>query len=88
MPYRDGMPRTRTAKILYVVKPTVNADAEAAAEKLLADIRRGLTIGFALAAMHKVDLYSLDVAGECTRFPTATRGMVDALHDKLAPVKK
>jgi len=70
-------------EILRLVRPGINQDALDAVDKLRDDILKGTTIGFAVVAMHKTSLYTIDVAGECKRHPTLTRGMVAALDDEL-----
>lgn len=75
------MPKGR--EILRLVRPGINREALDAVDKLRDDILNGLTIGVAIVAMHKSYCYTIDVAGECKRSPTLTRGMVAALDDEL-----
>lgn len=74
-------------KILRLVQPAVNADALDAALKLVEDIKSGKTIGCLIVHMHKVDEYTVDVAGECQRYRAAARGMAHALDDELSTIR-
>lgn len=52
--------------------------------QLLHDAESGELLGFACAAMYKGRRYIVDVAGECYRSPTFTRGLVAVLDDELS----
>lgn len=78
--------KSRT-QILRLVRPRVNQDALEAADKLVHDIKRGATVGVAFIAMHKVNKYTVTVAGECRRYRAAARGMVQELSDQLSASK-
>lgn len=62
----------------------ISAETISALEELLAQARSGQLIGIAFAGMWRERQYFADAAGECRRNPTFTRGMIQALDDRLS----
>lgn len=71
-------------KLIRLVPPSCSKDLITVVDHLREEIMAGRIVGLAWVEMHKVYDYSCDVAGECRRAPTLTRGMVAQLHDALA----
>lgn len=71
-------------KVIRLVVRPVSEDALAAALALIKEIQAGRVVGFAVVAMQDLRHYTVDVAGACKDYPSATRGFVAALDDELA----
>ena len=67
----------------FLVPDSISNDTVECLEQLLAEARKGVVIGVAFAAMLKQRQYIVNTAGEAHRNPTFSRGMVQALSDKL-----
>jgi hypothetical protein len=77
------------AQVLQFVGPTRSRETIEVIEALAQLLRQARDeenplIGIAIAAMYKGRTFIVDTAGECRRNPTFTRGMIQALDDRLA----
>jgi hypothetical protein len=71
-------------KVIRLLPRPVSEDALRAVDALRKEILAGRVVGFAIVAMQDLKNYTVDVAGVCRDYPSATRGFVAALDDELA----
>lgn len=67
-----------------LVQNTLSHDTIECLTQLLRHAKRGQLLGVAYTALYKGRRCVVDVAGECYRNPTFTRGLVAALDDELS----
>jgi hypothetical protein len=70
----------------HLVPDSLSHDTVEALKELLLHAKTGRLIGVAFVAMYKNREYIANTAGEASRNPTFTRGMVAALDDALGRV--
>ena len=66
-----------------LVSDTISRDTVEAARQILQGAESGEVIGMTFGLMLKRRRYIVNVAGECLRDPTFSRGMLGAMDDEL-----
>lgn len=72
--------------VYQLIKDTVSRDTVEALSQLLEGAKDGQITGIAFAVTLKNRRFVTNVAGNCFRDATATRGMIQALDDELAAI--
>lgn len=67
----------------WLVPDEISHDTVEALQTLLEDAHSGEIIGMAFAVMYKGRDYIVNATGEAYRSPTFTRGMIQALDDRM-----
>lgn len=70
-----------------LVPDMLSVDTAACTRELADDAAKGKLIGIGFVAMYKDRTWISNVAGECERNPTWTRGMIAKLDDQLAELE-
>lgn len=71
------------AKVIRLVQREVSLEALRAAQDLIARIKSGDTVGFAIVEMHALKDWTYDAVGACKTHPALTRGHICGLSDEL-----
>lgn len=75
-------------RLLELSTNEASSDTVAALLHLLQEARAGRVIGVAYVAMHKVNDFSIDLAGEVRRYPLPAIGAVRILADELVGIAR
>ncbi|MDO8264642.1 MAG: hypothetical protein Q7T21_15660 [Gallionella sp.] len=84
MATKNSTASLRKVAPLQLVKDNISHDVVEILEELLDRARSGNITGIVVACAMPGMRYITDAGGDCVKYPTFTRGMVDYLSDQIA----